>query len=63
MIRAVQQNNESVLDMIRAGRLDAVHISTSNLADDIILAMHKHGILSCLKAVVSAGARSLKTAG
>lgn len=52
MIRAVRQNKESVLDKIRAGRLDVVHLSTSSLVDDIILAMHKNGVLSCLKEVI-----------
>jgi hypothetical protein len=52
MLRAVRHNKESVLNNIRAGRLDAVHLSTTSLVDEIILSMHNNGILSYLKKVI-----------
>ena len=52
MIKVVRQNKESVLDKIRDGRLDSVAISSTNLVDDILLSMHKNGILACLGAVI-----------
>lgn len=48
MIKVCQQNKSSVLDQIRAGKLDAAALSRTDLVDDIILSMLKHGILSCL---------------
>ena len=36
--------------MVRKGKLDAAALSTSNLVDEIILSMSKHGVLDCLSA-------------
>lgn len=52
MIKVVKQNKDSVLDKIRKGEIDAVALSSSNLVDDIISAMFKNGILSCLGNVI-----------
>lgn len=48
MIKICKQNKESVLRKIYTGTFDNVVTSISNLVDDIILSMHKNGILSCL---------------
>lgn len=49
MIRFCQQNKDSVLAKMLNGQLDAVASSTTNFVDEIILAMHKKGVLGCLK--------------
>lgn len=49
MLRLCKNNKQSVIEQVRNGRLDAITLSSSNLVDDIILAMHTHGILSCLE--------------
>ena len=48
MIKICKQNKESVLRKIYKGTFDNVVSSISNLVDDIILSMHKNGILACL---------------
>lgn len=49
-MRICKQDNESVLRQIYTGDIDAIAISTTSLVDDIILSMHRRGVLSCLKA-------------
>lgn len=49
MIRVCKNDKESVFAMIRQGKLDAAALSTSNLVDEIILSMYKHGIFTCLE--------------
>ena len=49
MIRLCKYNQDSVLDKVKKGKLDAVALSTSNLIDDIILEMNKLKVLDCLK--------------
>ena len=49
MIRLCKYNQDSVLDKVKKGKLDAVTLSTSNLIDDIILEMNKLKVLDCLK--------------
>ena len=39
MVRVCKNQKESVLAMVRKGKLDAASLSTSNLVDEIILAM------------------------
>lgn len=48
MIKICKQNKKSVLKKIYTGTFDNVVSSISNLVDDIILSMHKKGILACL---------------
>ncbi len=48
MIKICKENKESVLRKIYTGEFDNVVSSISNLVDDIILSMHKSGILACL---------------
>ena len=48
VIRICKENRESVLEQVRNGNLDAAMLSTSNLIDDIIIAMHTNGILSSI---------------
>lgn len=48
MIKICKQNKESILRKIYTGTFDNVVSSISNLVDDIILSMHKNGILSCI---------------
>lgn len=48
MLRICKHNKQSVIEQVRNGSLDAVALSSSNLVDDIILAMHTSGILDCL---------------
>ena len=48
VIRVCKENRESVIAQVRAGKLDAAMLSTTNLIDDIILAMHTSGILSSI---------------
>jgi len=52
ILKSVRENRDSVLNKIRDGRLDAVHLSKTGLVDDIILTMNKYGILSCLSDVI-----------
>lgn len=49
MLRCCRSNKTSVLEQIRAGRIDAVTLSSTNMVDEIILAMHTSGILRCLE--------------
>lgn len=46
MLRVCKENRESVLEKVRNGNLDAAILSSTNLVDDIILAMHTNNILS-----------------
>lgn len=50
MLRVCRNDKQSVLEQVRAGKIDAVALSTTNLVDDIIHIMHTNGILGCLKA-------------
>lgn len=49
MIRLCKYNQDSVLEKVKKGKLDAVTLSTSNLIDDIVLEMNKLKVLDCLK--------------
>ena len=49
VLRICKKNQESVLAQVRNGELDAAILSSTNLVDDIILAMHAHKILDCLR--------------
>lgn len=49
MIRVCYENKAKVLEQIRSGNLDSIALSTTNLVDEIILAMHTNGILQSLK--------------
>ena len=49
MIKISKADQDSILQRIRDGRVDAASLSTSSLVDDIILSMHKHGVIGCLK--------------
>ena len=48
VIRVCKENRESVLKQIRTGKLDAAKLSTTNLIDEIILAMHTQGTLASI---------------
>lgn len=48
MIKLCKLNQDNVIRQITNGHFDNVSISESNLADDIILSMYKHDILSCI---------------
>ena len=48
MIRVCKNDKESVLALVRQGKLDAAALSSTNLVDEIILSMYKHGVLQCL---------------
>lgn len=48
MIKVCRQNQQSIINKLYNGTFDNVAVSMSNLADDIILAMHKNGVLKCL---------------
>lgn len=50
MLKVCRSNKESVLEQVRAGKIDAVALSTTNLVDDIIYVMHTNGVLDCLTA-------------
>lgn len=49
MIKLCKYNQHDVLEKIKAGQLDAVALSSSNLIDDIILEMNNSDIFKCLK--------------
>ena len=49
MIRICKYNQNSVIEKIRKGKLDAVALSTSSLVDNIILEMNESKIFECLK--------------
>ncbi len=49
MLRVCRNDKQSVLEHVRAGKIDAVALSTTNLIDDIIYIMHTNGILACLE--------------
>ncbi len=48
MIKICKENKESILRRIYNGTFDNAVFSISNLVDNIILSMHKNGILGCL---------------
>lgn len=48
MLQLCKNEKEKVYDAICAGRIDDAEISLPNLIDEIILTMHKHGILQLL---------------
>lgn len=48
VLKCCKANKESVLEQVRSGHIDAITLSSTNLVDDIILAMHTNGILDCL---------------
>lgn len=48
VLRSCRENKASVLEQVRAGKIDAIALSSTNLVDDIILAMHTNGLLDCL---------------
>ena len=52
MIKIVHENKETVLEKIRKGKIDAAALSTTNIVDEIVLAMKKNGILSSLSEVI-----------
>lgn len=49
MIRLCKHNQQSVLEKIRNGQLDALSMSTTNLIDEIILKMDSIKVLDCLQ--------------
>jgi len=53
MLKVCRNDKESVLEKIRAGKIDAVVLSTTNRVDDIIYIMHTNGILSCLESAIA----------
>lgn len=55
MLRCCRSKKASVLEQIRAGRIDAVTLSSTNMVDEIILAMHTNGILRCLERGIKDG--------
>ncbi len=46
MIRVCKENRVSVLEQVRNGKLDSAMLSSTNLIDEIILAMHDNHLLS-----------------
>lgn len=48
VLKCCKANKESVLRQVKSGNIDAITLSSTNLVDDIILAMHTNGILDCL---------------
>lgn len=48
VLKCCKSNKDSVLEQVRAGKIDAITLSSTNLVDDIIFAMHTNGILGCL---------------
>ncbi len=48
VLKCCKSNKESVLRQVKSGNIDAITLSSTNLVDDIILAMHTNGILDCL---------------
>ena len=48
VLRCCKENKTSVLEQVRNGKIDVVALSSTNLVDDIILAMHTNGLLDCL---------------
>lgn len=48
VLKCCKSNKDSVLEQVRAGKIDAITLSSTNLVDDIILSMHTNGILNCL---------------
>ena len=49
MVRMCRQNNESVAQKFLSGHIDLATISKTDFVDDIILSMHKRGVLGCLE--------------
>lgn len=48
VLKCCKSNKESDLRQVKSGNIDAITLSSTNLVDDIILAMHTNGILDCL---------------
>ena len=46
MVRVCKENRISVLEQVRNGKLDSAMLSSTNLIDEIILAMHDNHLLS-----------------
>ena len=49
MIKLCKYNQNNVINKVKNGQLDALALSTSNLIDDIILAMNDSKIFGCLR--------------
>lgn len=52
MIKICKQNKDAVLRKIYNGTFDNAVSSISNLVDDIILVMHKNGMIDCLTNII-----------
>lgn len=49
MLRISKADKQNILQKLYAGEIDAMSLSTSSLVDDIILSIHNHGLVNCLK--------------
>ncbi len=49
MLRISKEDKQNILRRLYAGEIDAMSLSTSSLVDDIILSIHNHGLVDCLK--------------
>lgn len=49
MIKVCRKDQETILQRIREGKIDAAALSSSHLVDDIILSMKKNGVLDCIR--------------
>ena len=49
MLRISKKDKGSIIRKIHTGEIDKVELSTTSLIDDIILSMHRNGILDCVK--------------
>lgn len=48
MLISCTNNKESVLTKVRNGSIDSISLSATNFVEDIVLSMHKQGILDCI---------------
>lgn len=48
MLKVCSKDKKSVINKIKNGELTSIELSTTNLVDEVIIAMHTHGILDCL---------------
>ncbi len=48
IVKVCKQNKQAIIDKIKYNKFDNVAVSSSNLADDIILSMYDNGVLNCL---------------
>ena len=48
MLIECKKDKESVLEKVKSGKIDSICMSSTNFVEDIVLSMHRQGILNCI---------------